>query len=367
MKKIGNIELFCLVFIFTIGNVGLYALGVDVAEQDAWIAMLVAMVVSYGLLWIYIKLQSCFPQDNLADIIIKLLGKVVGIPLICLYCLYFLYITLLNISLHIEFVQLFLIPRTPVIMIYILAMINVLYIIFSGIEVISRVAIFSAISFVLFIIIIYTMVFASGVVNITNIQPILGRGLGPVLDAAIPDLMIFPFADMVMFLTIWRYVNDKRAIFKLSIAGMTLGGIIISLSLFIMVATLGVRLSNILTYANMKVSDVIDIGVINNVDIIVVTFLLTSGFFKVVLFLYGAISLLECGFKINNKVGIIFPLTILLAILIYVPFFGGLFHHWIMHLPQDITEIIKYVHVSFQMIIPTLLLMIAWVKSSYKS
>lgn len=81
MLRISKHQLFCLIILFEIGSTTLFALGID-AKQDAWIAILVAMLIGFVLLWLYTGLQKYFPEKNFAQIIITLLGKVIGMPLV---------------------------------------------------------------------------------------------------------------------------------------------------------------------------------------------------------------------------------------------------------------------------------------------
>ncbi|GAB6098217.1 spore germination protein [Halanaerocella petrolearia] len=362
MQIIGNRALFCLVLIFVLGNTGLYALGVNLAEQDAWIALLLAMFLSYILLWIYVKLQSYYPEDNLAQIIIKVVGGLFGYILILLYSTYFFYITLLNLSMYAEFIQFYLVPNATQFIISILLIVNFLHLIFSGAEVVARVSQVIMSLVLLFIIIVYILVFSSGIVDFQRLQPVLSNGIQPVIKAAIPELIIFPFGDLVLFLMFWKYVKSKKSIFKISLLAMTIAGLIITFGLVIMLSVLGVKLARIAYVANMIVSQVIQVELLGNVDVIIVLILLMLGFYKMVPFFYGSIMIVITGFNIDNKLLVHIFFGILLLIFLYVPFTGISFYKWINSFGPRVENLMEYMHLSFQIIIPTILLVVTWFK-----
>ncbi|PRX20125.1 spore germination protein KB [Orenia metallireducens] len=365
MNYVGKWELFSLTFIFIIGNAGLYSLGVDRAKEDAWLAILLAMFFSYLLVFIYAKLQSLFPESSLSDIIISLLGKKLGIILIILYVMYFIYIIILNFNLHIEFIQIYLLQRSSMVVLFILLMFNMVYMILKGFEVMARVSEIVTVLFIIFLIVIYIMLFFSGAVDFKRLEPVLAGGFKPLWEVAVPELMIFPFGDMVIFLGLWRMVKSKKSILKFSLLGMTLAGLVLSFSIAVMVAVLGAKLAASINIANMALSQMIDVGFIKNTDAVVIIFLLSSGFYKMVLFLYASISLVTDTFKVRKSlITILFAL--LLLILLYAPFTGVPFHHWIARLDNQTLRKIKYMHVIFQMVIPIILLLIAWFENLIK-
>ncbi|AGB40997.1 spore germination protein, amino acid permease [Halobacteroides halobius DSM 5150] len=364
MQVIGGQALFFLVLIFVIGNTGLYALGVQLAKQDAWIALLLAMFSSYILLWIYVKLQNYYPEDNLAQIIIKITGKWLGYSLILLYSAYFFYISLLNLSMYTEFIQVYLIQGVAKSVISFLLIFNFTYLIFSGVEVIARVSELITPFIIFAIVIVYILVFSSGAVDFKRLQPVLSNGIQPIIEVTIPELIIFPFGDLVLFLMFWKYVNDKKSIFKISFWGMTIAGLIITFAVIIILAVLGVNLAIRAYVPNMLVSQMIQIKWLANIDVIIVLIILLLGFYKMVPFFYGSVAIVATGFKFDNKVFISILYGLLLLIFSYAPFTGFPFHRWINSFGPRIERFMEYMHVLFQMIIPTILLVVTWLKKS---
>ena len=91
MIRITSWQLYCLMMLFEIGSTTVFGLGID-AKQDAWLAVLIAMLFGFVLIWIYTEIQKYYPDKNLADILTAVLGKWLAIPFILLYALEFFWI-----------------------------------------------------------------------------------------------------------------------------------------------------------------------------------------------------------------------------------------------------------------------------------
>lgn len=359
MIRISKTQLFALIMLFEVGSTTLFALGID-AKQDSWIVILVSMLTGLILLWIYTELQKHFPRQNLAEIITTLLGKVLGGPLVIFYALYFIYISTRNLRDFGELVVTTFLPETPLIVVLIIFMLIVFYILFLGLEVLGRTAELMFPVVVFFIISTYLMITMSGQVDIKQLTPVLENGMKPVLKAAFPLVVTFPFGEMVVFLMYWCYLNSKQAIRKISFLAVSISGLILTISAIIIVSVLGVDYASISTIPLLEVIKLINIAdFLTNLDAIGVAIIIIGGFFKMTIFSYGGILMLTTLFKIKDKrwmillVGIF---TIWLSI-VFEPNYP--FHIW---LGLEVTT--KYIHIPFQIIMPTLLLIIGWLKKS---
>ncbi|MHC8968149.1 spore germination protein [Priestia aryabhattai] len=86
--RISGWQLFMLITFFEIGSAFLVGLAMD-AKQDAWIAILVGMISSYALIFMYYRLHRYYPYLALTEYTEKIIGKVRGRILAFLYILYF--------------------------------------------------------------------------------------------------------------------------------------------------------------------------------------------------------------------------------------------------------------------------------------
>lgn len=198
----------------------------------------------------------------------------------------------------------------------------------------------------------YVFVFASGVVDITRLQPILENGFVPVVKAAIPDIVSFPFGESVVFLLFWSFVKDNKAILKTSLLAILISGTFLVISLIIIITTLGTEMASLATVPLRRVVMKVNIAdFIKNIDALFMIAYFIGGFFKMTLNFYAAVLLLRSLFVVKNKLKIILPAGIAVYFFSITFFTSILFQRWV-----GFTINTPIIHPIFQVPIPLLLL-----------
>jgi spore germination protein KB len=343
-------------FVFEVGSTTLFALGIK-AKQDAWIVILVALIIGIVFIWIYTELQKAFPDKNYVEIILSVLGKPLGIPLALLYAVYWLWPAARNLREFGEMIIITALPETPLKFVLFLFILISLYGLLKGIEVVGRTSevIMPLITF--FLIGLYIMIYISGWVELSRLKPILGGGVKPIIKNAYPNVAIFPFGEIFIFSMYWCYCNDKTGIRKATILATVLSGILLSLSLIIDVSVLGVEYASIATIPFMEVIRMVKFGkIVTNIDAVGIAIIFLGGYYKMSLFLNGVTLVLITVFKrLNYKITLIFTSIFLLVVsIIFEPSYA--YHQWMT--PFDTI----FFYTSFLHVIPTLILIIYWVK-----
>lgn len=357
MIRISKHQLFCLIILFEIGSTTLFALGIE-AKQDAWIVILVSMLIGFVLLWIYTELQKYFPGKNLIEIIITLLGKFLGVPLVLFYALFFLYCSTRNFRDFGELIVITFLPGTPLVVILTVFMLMVLYILFLDLEVLARTSEIMLPFVLFFIISIYVMIGISGRIDLTELTPVLAKGIKPVFKEVYPKVVNFPFGEAFVFSMFWCYVNSKQTVRKTALLAVGTSGILLMVSLIIIVSVLGVDYASTATIPLLEIIKLINIGdILTNLDAIGIIIMFIGGFYKMIIFFYGGVLALTTLFKIKDNRWIIIPagIFILWLSIVFEPNYP--YHLW---LGPKIS--LTYIHNTFQVIIPPLLLIIYWLK-----
>src|SRR5689334_10984523 len=88
MIQITKIQLFMLVMLFEVGSTTLFALGIG-AKQDAWLVVLLAFLISTGLIWAYTQFPRICPEQDFSEILNEAVGRKLAIPLLFIYGAYF--------------------------------------------------------------------------------------------------------------------------------------------------------------------------------------------------------------------------------------------------------------------------------------
>ncbi|WP_102346079.1 GerAB/ArcD/ProY family transporter [Bacillus sp. Marseille-P3661] len=356
--QINKSQLLALIILFEVGSTTLFAIGIE-AKQDAWIAILIALVTGIGLLWVFTEIQSAFPDKNLAEILNFVLGKWIALPLILLYALSFFWTSsFILYEFSTSIVEYFL-RDTPLVVIIFCILTVVVYSMLLGVEVIGRTAEIFLPWFSIFFVSIIILLLFSGDIKSEQLLPILEGGILPVLKTT-PQVVNFPFGEMIIFLMYWCYVNNKQIVRKISIIAVSISGFILMLTVITMISVLGVDITSRSPFPLLQVIRKINVGnFLQRVDAIGGMILLLGGYFKGLLYFNGSRLAIQTVFNIKQKhqQWLIIVLSICLLWYTHVYFDDFIFYRW-----AGLEINTKMVYPIFQIFIPVLLLIIIKLK-----
>lgn len=355
MIRLSKHQLFTLMFIFEIGSTTIFALGIE-AKQDAWIVILIAMLIGLGFVWVYTELQNMFPDKNYPEIITSILGNVIGMPLAFLYTFHFLWTAARNLREFGELMIITILPETPLWIILLVFVLVSIYVLIKGMESLARTSEIILPVILFFMLGLFLLLSLSGDIDIKKLAPVLGGGITPVLKT-VPSVAYFPFSELYVFLMYWCYVNEKEDIRRISIKVVILSGILLCFTLMLDITVLGSKYSSIAAIPLVEAIRLINVrDIITNLDIVGITIMFLGGFFKLTIHLYAIVLVLASIFKIKNiKVLIIIVGTFLFWFaIVFEPSFA--YHKWM--IPFDA---LNY-GVIFADLFPALLLIIYWLK-----
>ncbi len=321
IEHISKHQLFCLVMMGQIGSTNLWALGIE-AKQDAWIAILISMLIGFVFIWVFTELYKNYQENNIAGTSISILGKVIGWPLAFFYALVNLFNVTRNSSEFADLINITFLQETPRIVIIFMFLATIIYISFLKLETLARV-IEIILPLVLFLIIlIYILIIASGRLDLKQLTPVLGNGITPVLRATYPVTINFPFGLVFIFMQFWHYTEPKSTVRKTTFLAVGISGLILAATLVIIVSALGPNLAADSTIPFLEVIKLINIAdIITNMDAIGVLLIFIGGFYFAILnFLSGAM-ILSTLFKSKDYRWFIIPLAafILWYVNVYEP------------------------------------------------
>src|SRR4051794_35475425 len=194
--KISSSQLFVLVTLFEMGSAILFGLGAE-AKQDAWIAVFLGLISGLVLFLVYHRLYMFYPDIPFTSYVQKITGKWVGRFIGFLYIVYFIYQASRILRDFGELLVTTIYTSTPLIVINCLMLLTIIYAIHKGFEVIARVGeLFFSIIYFMAILGGILIVF-SGLIHLSNLQPVLENGWKPVLSTVVRQTLNFPFGEMV--------------------------------------------------------------------------------------------------------------------------------------------------------------------------
>lgn len=360
--KISSIQFFVLLFLFEMGTAIVVAQGPE-AKKDSWIAILLGLSGGLILFFVYYALFRYYPSLPLTAYARKIFGKYIGWTVGLLYTIFFLYISARNVR---EFGELLItatMPEIPLLVVIILFVLTICYVLYLGIEVFARTAEILGI-FLIFVGIIGNLfVYLTGTVDLNNLKPVLEYGWKPALEAAFypPLLSIFPFGEVFVFAMLFPYLNRADAVKKVGLASIIVSGLILSYTAALNIAVLGVsEVERSLFPLLSTVGKINFLEFIQRLDALVVITLLITVFFKAGIYLYGSIIGMVDLFGLKNHRQMILPAGIILTFLSMV-----IAEDFAEHTEEGFTVSILYICTPFLIILPVLMLIIAFVRRRF--
>ncbi len=356
--KISAYQLLVLIFLFEIGTAILVPLAIE-AKQDAWLAVLIGLVGGCCLFWIYHSLYSYYPDIPLTEYMQRILGSVLGKVLAFFYVLYFMYITARVLRDFGEMLIIAFYPETPLFAMNVLMVLVVVYTIRKGIEVIARTGELLFIIMMLIGISTIVLIIISGIIETSNLEPLLEKGLKPVIKTVFTQTLFFPFGEVIVFAMILPYLNQASKAMKAGLLGLGLSGLVIALIMAMNISVLGVNLISRSHFPFLSTIQTIEFaGFLQRLDIIFMLSTVIAGFFKISLYFYASLIGTANLFNIKNSAQLAYPLGLILLILSIT-----IASNFSEHVYEGLQIVPLYVHLPFQVIIPGLLLIIAFFKN----
>ncbi|WP_185897215.1 GerAB/ArcD/ProY family transporter [Paenibacillus zeisoli] len=353
-NRITSFQLFALMLLFQMGTSLVVNLGMR-AGRDAWISILLGM--GYGLLlfgvfaFLYRLFPGMLPTVYTQILFGKYLGWVVGV----VFIVFFVYQTGRDLRDGGALMLSTALKQTPLIVVNGLMIMSVAYVIHKGIEVLARTAIIFAVVVILIGSFSSILLILSGVIEMERIFPILGRGIGPVLETFYRQSYAFPFSEIICFSMLLPYLGNAKTGVKAGYIAILVSGIILSYTSMINVAVLGVDMVQrsplplMTTISKASISDFIQRN-----DILIVMTLIIDDFFKVGIYFYVALIGTADLFKIAYR-KLIYPMA-LLVLLISLVVAKSLPEHL-----EEGAEILYRIDPFFFVVIPLILYIAGWI------
>ncbi|GKU23252.1 GerAB/ArcD/ProY family transporter [Clostridium folliculivorans] len=355
MTKLSNHQLFTLMFIFEIGSTTIFALGIG-AKQDAWIVILIALVVGLVYMWVYTEIQNKFPDKNYVAIIKLILGNKLGVIVAIMYIVPFFRHASRNAREFGELIIITLLPEAPLLIIVFIFISTSIFIIIKGVDTMARLSEIFFYIIIFFMLFIYIFTYISGNVEFKELLPVLGEGIKPVLKE-LPPVIMFPFGETYVFLMYWNHAIEKNKVRKTGMKVIFFSGLLLCVSVIMDICVLGAEYTSIATVPFIEAMKLINIeGVISNIDAIGVMLIFIGGFFKMTIYLNAINNIICIIFKIKRR-----NISLLLLgcfqlwfVITFEPNYA--YHKWLTNFETT------YFMLIYSNVIPLFILFVYWMK-----
>jgi spore germination protein KB len=341
-----------LLILFMIGS-NLFMGLAPSAKSDAWIAVIVGMVMAVPMIFIYARLLSLFKGRDIFDILNLVFGNVLGRIVALAYIWYPLHLGALVIRNLGEFMNTVAIPETPMLLPMLFIGILSIWVVMAGVELLGRC---SKIFFpIVVIIMIITTLLVIPYLNFDHLKPVMYEGIMPVLKSGF-EIFSFPLAETVLFIAVFSALKTDKSTYRVYFSGLLIFGAIGVLLTLRNILVLGDDIVGGVYFPLYAEVSRISIGeFIQRIEVSVATTFVITAFIKVSVCLYvTCIGLSKC-FGLKSYRSIVVQtglLMVLFAYIIYENIMDMIFF----------ASVYPYYALPFQVILPVLTLVIAEIR-----
>ncbi|AVK84985.1 hypothetical protein C3943_16255 [Lysinibacillus sp. B2A1] len=351
---ISSRQFMIITLLFSIGTAILIipATIASAAKQDAWIAAIIGVAISFLLIKLYISLGKRTPDLTFIEANEKILGRIFG----KFTAVGFIILTFLSSGELLYFIGIFMktevMPETPTMAFALLFSIIIVYAAFLGIEVFARSA---EILFPIFILIfIIFAVCIAPQISFDNVQPILETSKKSFLYSIIRFMSIFSFPLVVLLMLFPSAVNVQKSAQKGFYIGAIIGGIVLIILITLCILVLGPSNTASRTFPSYALAQRISIGnFLQRIEIIMAGMWIISIYIRTFMYFYASVIGIAQICKIQDHRPLIFPLGLLMIGL------SQIVHPNIVHSNVYNNEIWPIFSAIFTVILPLTLLIVA--------
>jgi len=359
--KISSYQFFILIVMFELGSAIVLGLGMQ-AKEDAWIAILLGMLVGILIFAIYANFIVKIANKSLLLTLQQTFGQVIGSLVGFIYISYFIYLAGRVLRDFGDLLGTSILSDTPLVVINSMIMIIIIYAGYKGFELYGRLGeIFFPFTLLLGVI-MNVLLYFSGVIKIENLLPILNEGWKPVLNAVFPLTVTFPFGEMIVFTMLFQYLQSPNKAVKIGIFAMLFSGIILSYVVATDIAVLGAFSAGISFFPLLQSARLIEVDFLQRLDLIAVLVLFITGYFKIAIFNYAAVLGVSTLFKEKQINQLIIPIGVIVLItsIIIAESFPD-------HLDKGLKIVPYYLHIPLQIVIPLLLVTVGGIRYKWNN
>lgn len=347
-EKISGKQVINIMILFTLGS-SLITGGSLKAEQDSWLSIIIGLAAAIPIVLVYARMNKLEPNKDLFELSYMVLGKVGGSIVTFLFSIYAISLGTMIIRNFTEYIQVVSFPDTPQSLIAIGFSIIMFLTVYKGIEVLGRGSVF-IIPIVLFVIFLLVLLSIKNM-NLDNLKPVLYQNFKPVLSGAY-SLLSFPFAETVLFITVFASVDTKENPSKLYLAGIFISGFIVFVILLWNILVLGFPLLKVLYFPLYSNAGLSEIGIFfSRIEVLISGSFLVCGLVKSTVCLYVGCKGLAKLFNINDHKKLSAPISLIMMV-------GSVYIY------KDTMQMFKFVDIYilyapfFQIVIPVLILIL---------
>ncbi|NMA15560.1 MAG: GerAB/ArcD/ProY family transporter, partial [Clostridia bacterium] len=189
---------------------------IQVAEQDAWMCIILASPIVTATTYLTVKLIARFPRENFFAFSKNIWGKALGTIIIMGYLAFWMVYLGMSFESFGEVNKLLFLPETPIVVPVILLALGAVGLCLYGFAAITR--FFQLIFPFTLLPLLFTALISLRSINIVNFFPVLGNGWLPVIKGTFLLIGVVQGLEVILF--IGPFFRNKKALIKPAIIGV---------------------------------------------------------------------------------------------------------------------------------------------------
>lgn len=311
-ESISQIQLVVLIILFNSGSTIILNIGEE-AKNNAWLAILLASWIGVAIMLFHFRIMNFYPGKHLYQMLDSGLGKILGHIVGMGYILYFFISAGLSVRNLGELMVNTIFPTTPIEVFMISMVLTSAYILYHGIEALGRSTEIFFPYFIVFLFFIGLGLLFSGQLLIRHLEPFLGDGIKPILEAIFPYHITLPFGELVAFMVFIPQMATKKKALKWGLVAVLLSGAILCYSSLLQILTLG-PLKDRANFPLLSAANEISLlNFIERVDLLIVFLMFLGILVRATIFFYVGLKGLEHLFSIPYR-NLLIPMTFIVAL-----------------------------------------------------
>jgi len=289
------------------------------AKSDAWISIILAVIISLIIGLCYARLLISFYGKNFFEICEIVFGKVFGRIIIIIFIWYSLLINALiirDIGEFIYIIGIVSIREISQIFIMTITMLLCIYMSKKNISVLGKFCIF----FLPIIVFMLSMGYILSINNMSprNLLPVMYDGIKPVIDGMISSIS-FPFTESIIFIMIFDSLQNKTSTSKLFTKGILFAGLLLFTMTIFDIMILGSNTLSASYFPSYTSLRRINIGnFLERIEITIILSFVFAVFVKSTCYLIATSKGIACLFNLENYTFISTPVGLLVISISYL-------------------------------------------------
>lgn len=296
MNSAGSVrvsELAVCLSLFEVGSTTLFLMGGE-AKQDAWLAMLIGAFAGLLLLIIHLTIHHQEPELDLFLLLKRYMGKILGTVVCFSFIGYFAYEASRNLRDLSEVTTLTLLNKTPMWLISVISLLVVANTVRYGYRVLFLICMILFPVMVFGYVLISILIPATGLFHTELSLPVLENGWGNIFKAAIPEIVSFPFGQVVLFLVFYPYARKGKNLNKIVIIAYIATAVSLTFINQLIIFVMGPDIAMFSTLPLLQTVQLIDMTeVLERMDALFTLLLFLGLGIKIAFFFQGAVIGLE--------------------------------------------------------------------------